>query len=107
MFPRFAHLTSRLFDQSTRLLPAAACQLYSDSRAGSLSEFAIGSRPVVGCLLPPVFRFPGWIAVGIRYRKSPRGGSLEQMNADSRVRIGVSISIFLVLEEATLRFAAQ
>jgi hypothetical protein len=59
MFPRFAHLTSRLFDQSTRFLPS-------------------------------VFRFPGWIAVGIRYRKSPRGGSLEQVNADSRMRIGVS-----------------
>jgi hypothetical protein len=27
MFPRFAHLTSRLFDQSTKLLPGASCQL--------------------------------------------------------------------------------
>ena len=50
MFPRFAHLTSRLFDQSTRLLPAAACQLYSDSRAGSLSDVAIGYRALEGAL---------------------------------------------------------
>jgi hypothetical protein len=29
MFPRFAHLTSRLFDQSTKLLPVACCPLFS------------------------------------------------------------------------------
>jgi len=35
--------------------------------------------------LPPVFRFPGWIAVGYR----PVEGALAQQNAGSRLRIGV------------------
>ena len=41
MFPRFAHLTSRLFDQSTRMLPTAF---------RFPGWIAVGYRPVEGAL---------------------------------------------------------
>ena len=46
--PRFDHSTSRLFDQSTSLLPAASCLLPAVCGAGSMSEFAIGIRTMRG-----------------------------------------------------------
>ena len=55
MFPRFDHSTSRLFDQSTRLLPAASCFSAVVYRRveGGLSVFCVSEPlPAAGCKLP-------------------------------------------------------
>jgi hypothetical protein len=45
-FPRFDHLTSRLFDQSTRRLPTAGCKLPAVPRLSALAPWWAASCPL-------------------------------------------------------------
>src|SRR3990172_7810950 len=81
-FSRLGRYRMSLSD--TAPLWAASCKLPAVPRAGSLSDFAIGSRPgwAASCQLLPGLD---------RCRKSPRGGVLDRASADSHQRIGVCL----------------
>ncbi len=53
MFPRFAHLTSRLFDQSTKLLPGASRQLPPVFCLLQAAPCQLEVRSAARCPLPP------------------------------------------------------